>query len=216
MQFCTASTERPMSENSAPRHECVERSNVESEPFPQSFLSAAPFIPSYLREPEKSSSPGPTVQLDACNEENTEDVIEVNNEPSETPTLDFTQMTLGQYNMFMELLPADIQDLLQVNLSHIRACLDSTNSDAVDTSMRIRAASATFDQLSLEQLNFVHEVWGTIFGEDNGGVNADPNAFFAYTDWDLTAEEEEWFMSQALEGGDTAVDKKKKKKKKKK
>eukprot|EP00796_Vickermania_ingenoplastis_P005336 gene5336-3835_t len=105
-----------------------------------------------------------------------------------------------KYNQLMQLLPAEMQDLVQVNMSHLQA---TGGTGAPSTSdgqqvLRLRAASATFDQLSMEQMSLLNEAWNLVFGDEEGSVEANPEALFTYRDDGLLPDEEEWFMQQML------------------
>lgn len=164
--------------------------------LPSSFLSATPFVPSFLRTStsttEQESPAGPSSPEVSSPHDPT---------PHSTPNSS-DSLSAEQYNSLLELLPSDVQDLLQVNLSHLQATgRGGGSSEEGQQSLRLRAAAATFDQLSVEQVQQLHEAWSLVFGEEDGSVDVDPDATFALRDTGLQPEEEEWFMQQMLEEG---------------
>lgn len=177
------------------------------------FVSAPPYIPSYLTPvisdsveivSEKNSpsdinllnNTSPLVS-DQSSSSNCAHVTE-----SQKSLFDVSAMNAHQFDMFMELIPSEIQDLLQVNLSHLRNARGISSSEGIQ-SLRLKAASLTFNQLSIQQLTFVSEAWNLIFGSGDGDVDEDPDATFAYRDEGLLPDEEEWFFSQIMNEGNS-------------
>lgn len=193
---------------SARRHETTTTTSSTSQPMPSQFLAASPFVPSFLREPQAGTSGSTEQKLfsDAEQEHHSAAVHTVVDASSSgmsvSPSIpSVSSMTGDQYSVLVEWLPGEIQDLLQVNLSHLQATTGEMSSEDAQQSLRLRAAAATFDQLSMEQLNEVNTVWNALFGEGSDGavVDGDPESVFAFVDNGLMPEEEEWFFSQMMQ-----------------
>lgn len=148
--------------------------------LPAAFLGAAPFVPSHLRVPEECAEPAIAAQVEVCVP------------PESLPaTDDSLALSMEQYDALMQLIPPDVQDLIQVNLSHLRATGQGAEG-AGNQSLQLRAISSTFDQLSPDQLESVDEAWKLVFGgEETPGV-------FSYNDDGLLPEEEEWLLCQMM------------------
>lgn len=179
------------------------------------FVSVPPYIPSYLR-PISSDSVENVSESEPASEKNLFNNTSswVSNQSSSTACarvtesqkslFDFSAMNTQQFDMFMELIPSEIQDLLQVNLSHLQNARGTSSSEGIQ-SLRLNAASMTFNQLTIQQLTYVSEAWKLIFGTGDGDVDEDPDAMFAYRDEGLLPDEEEWFFSQVMNEGNSEV-----------
>lgn len=179
---------------------CQNSSSTPTDPLPDKFLSATPFVPSYMRCSNDSDT------ASAGNHEN-DILLPTNPQRAECEggyadggTSSTVSASAERYNTLLELLPAEVQDILQVNLSHLQATGGGMpETEEARQALRLRAAAATFEQLSIEQMNGVNEAWSTVFGEDEGGVDNDPDSTFTLRDSGLLPEEEEWFMQQIVE-----------------
>lgn len=202
-------TEKSLESNYSKGHSSgqhpVATSGTSSQPLPSQFLTASPFVPSFLRDshPDCIAEPSPPMSSNPTSE------MAVSPPRSGSPP-PINSMTSDQYSMLVEWLPGEIQDLLQVNLSHLQATCGGVggNDEDDDTqqSLRLRAAAATFDQLSMDQLNEVNNVWNALFGEASDGavVDGDPESVFAFIDDGLMPDEEEWFFSQMMQQNPSA------------
>lgn len=172
------------------------------------LLSVPPFLPSFLRGEEyeieqNTSTAKPENEIDTqenilhCTSYSSPLDSVKKNTDGHSSLFDFSLMNSQQFAMLMELVPSEVQELLQVNISHLRNASGASSNEGIDC-LRMRAACLTFNQLSFEQLSCVNDAWNMVFGEEDGDVNEDPDATFVYRDDGLLPDEEEWFFSQVM------------------
>lgn len=174
------------------------------------FISAPPFVPSFLRGGASEERENISIETEKevdIHQKNSEDkfhsLLHKDNTELEEPQsslLDFSTINGQQFALLMELIPSEIQELLQVNLSHLQNTPGASSNESID-SLRLKAANLTFNQLSFQQLSSVNEAWTLVFGSDDGEVNEDPESMFAYRDDGLLPDEVEWFFSQMMNEG---------------